>query len=45
VDLLTLEGFPEDVAERKELRRKLHRIEFNVTYESIYGETFSLPVL
>jgi hypothetical protein len=44
VDLLTLGGFPEDVGQRKELRRKLHRIDFRVTYESIYGETFALPV-
>jgi hypothetical protein len=44
VDLLTLAGFPEDIAQRKELRRNLYRIEFHVTYESIYGETFSLPL-
>ena len=43
VDLLIVLDFPEDIAQRKDLRRKLHRIDFHVTYESIYGETFSLP--
>lgn len=40
-ELLQILNPPEEIRERKDLRRQLLRIDFLISYESVYGESFS----